>query len=963
MGVLFRGDFSAGWQPSADKRQCPPNGFLRGDNLTLDEQGGLSLRAGSTLLTGITQLSGGAVDSLFTTVISGSRERYAGAGQIVHKSETVGVWDQILNRPGATGEWAFGAQLGQVFMAQGVETWKNDGSVAGTREWGLATPSSTTPGVSAIASNSREVSTFGNSESPAWGVISSQDGTIVSSGLGTDGVANGCRVVTPNQNTGKGTIRKVYGAPQDFLNFADGEGGVDEDLIEFYVWSSDPDNLEYLELAFDVNGDDSAASARFRDDYYYHEVTFDDATEVRRDKKAAVDGEYRVQGSERDRVVDSYEDRKPWRSRMDRTRGTSSGESNSGWAKFSIPRSKFFRVGNTSGKNWSTVIAIQYTFKYFVPEDAQAGTIDPGFVQLDDLKIIGGENHTLTGKYKVRCVLYADYGTHVVRSGPSEFSREIELKSNGLSVSFAIGSAFANHVIGAAGDPTVGVEAYLMGGTLNRFYRCGTVEQTNGIATITVTDSEVDMVVGNIQLEADLSPPPDNIIGVVDHRTRLFVLTSTNLNGSQRFNPESFPLKLNFPVGNRSFTAYWMRKRGDDIFVGTSIDIFILEGVGDEYPDGTTDYKLRALGVGEPPISEAAASDGGTLVYLASDGWRILKGTSSERFVGPLDLLYQGQTRYGVSPPNLGSSPGRYRAAIWSGRFYSTVPEGSSSGNTTVLHIYTFEPGNYWRRAVYTPGLTVIYREPDGKILAGDDLGRVYQLEVGGQTTDEIVSGGAVTQANIPYTFWSRFDDDKLALQKKQGFDIRLDLSSNQNVNAALYVDENESTVWQSWTALASDTALPHVKEVTTTNSRPISWQLRLTGSASSFRMNSWSIAYRECPLPRMFWDTGFMDLGMEWSWIRHLELMCRGKVNVRVKILYEGVVLQTTDVSIQSEVETIYPIPVGRFVRGRQPRITFDSSPFATTQNAVYELYWLRVTYRGSGTRTQKKIIKLSGS
>jgi hypothetical protein len=82
-----------------------------------------------------------------------------------------------------------------------------------------------------------------------------------------------------------------------------------------------------------------------------------------------------------------------------------------------------------------------------------------------------------------------------------------------------------------------------------------------------------------------------------------------------------------------------VRKALGGLYVGTSKDIYLLEGTGGELPDGTIDFTLRPLNIDHPPISEAVAQEGNLMVYLADDGWRAMGGAGSTLLSGLTSIL------------------------------------------------------------------------------------------------------------------------------------------------------------------------------------------------------------------------------------------------------------------------------------------------------------------------------------
>jgi hypothetical protein len=976
--LLYRDDWSLGWQPSVDQRHGARNLMLRADNLRLDERGVPSLRLGSTIISGPTALGAAPVRVLYTTTINTVRYRFAQVGGVMYRSQSVGSYISIAS-VASDKDVAITAQLGQVFFGSGTTKWKNDG--VATREWGIgATPA--TPSISTTEGSENPLSTFDVTETPLW---VASEGTV-ESGTGKSDEPDGARVLIPNADTGRGSMQRVLGAETDYFTFPNGEGGAAEDLISFYVWLSNPDNLELVTLAFDCNGDDlSSAAARFRDDYYYHDFAFEDAVEVTLAKGGQyLDDRYDVQGYERDDVIDRREDRVPYRGVRIPRRQPQEAD-NSGWAKFLVPRARFERVGNTPGKSWSTVVAVSVTVKYRMDTARDF----PGVVKVDDLRIIGGAEHTLSGRFRARVQFYADYGTHLVRSAASAFSDEVECRGNGLRVSVPVDAAFDQHVRGLAGDPTCGVEAYVMGGSMNGFYLGGSKEQHSGTVTVECTQSERDMLIVNVPLVADNFPPPDNMVAAADHHNRVFVLDLHELRGSARFNPESYPLKFTFPVGNASFRPLWLAASGDDLFVGTTIDIFALEGHGDEMPDGTTDFRLRRLGLAEPPISEAVASEGGRLCYLASDGPRVLVSQGSIPLKANLDLLYAGEARYGIAAPNLGSQPGRFRFAMWGATLYAIVPEGDSGDGSPVIHVHDFKTET-WRRTKYPFDLWTVYREPDGKINAGSGTGTVHQLDVGGTHTDQVLGGGlvsAIVEQGITFVkFYTKYDDDGQPLKHKVPFDIRVDGDFDADLQVVLYSDgitvpdgvvgdfvEDPSAVGGAFAAftIPANSDMPYIARINgnpggnTALPDPKSLQFRI-GTIDSpatyittFRLRSFGITYRLRPTPRVYWDSGFLDSKRDEVWFRRIFLKMRpGSGTVVVKVVFESGALHTLGVTLTPGTEDIYEARLGRFIRGRLPRIVIgnvdgDSTPF--------ELYWVEVWTHGTGVATEKRKLQVA--
>lgn len=939
MPVQHRQDHSGGWNPSQDLVQGDPRAYVRFDNLALDDRGAITLRRGSRSI-GATEGSG--VHTLFSTTLTDNlgtrRQRFAVAGNNVYRSETVGIWVPTATLDGA-GDAHFTADKNFVFMTRGDTHWKTD--AFNTRLWGLEGPAAA-PTLTAVPSNGTVIATFGDDEGAVW---EATEGTI-DSASGADGSPNGARSLDPDPISGKGTIRRVFSLETDFSTYEFDERGTDEDLVEFYVWIGKPDNLEYLELKVDVNGDSDLPEARFRDDYYFHEFTLDQAVEMRLDKTQILSDVYEVEGYQRENAEEAIEER--WVPRGVRVRRETPSDTG-GWAKFSIPRGRFERVGSTPTKNWSTVKAVQLSAKYTLGEG-----ITPGQLRFDRLELVGGEDHPLTGRFKARCVLAAIYSKHTVLSAPSQDSDEIELKANGLSVTVDVGDNFLQHLAGTSTDPVTEVWVYLMGGALRRYYRFATRGVQQGVVTVSVTKSQRTALIEDTVLEADNLPPPDDIIGILEgpHYDRTLVVAGDTLHLSRRNNPESYSVKQRLPLGKGNGSFLWIRRQGEEVLVGTTVDVFRLEGTGAEFPDGTVDFRLRRLNINRPPYTDAVATEGNTLVYLAADGLRLLVGGGSAPLRGAIDLLMiLGEVRYGVSAVNLGGAPGRFRAGIWNNRLYVLVPEGVTISPSNVVWVHDFNT-KLWYRWTHPSNFLTLYAEYDGSILCGASSGEVWELENVTTTGD----GGTP----IPVEMWTISDADGKPLSYKEAFDYRADFDSGgRPLTVALHRDEQATpaaTLSLSSSGLGIGQRQLHLSLA--------SWrrvQARLSGSFFTFKFTSHTISYRDRPLPRLHWDCGFPDtMALDYTWVRNIRVKGRFPVDAEWRVHFEGsqYCAGVIDADVYPGVETHHDLPVGRFCKGRQFRLAITST--TNDEPGKFELYWVEVTYYQSGARTQQRTARL---
>ena len=288
-------------------------------------------------------------------------------------------------------------------------------------------------------------------------------------------------------------------------------------------------------------------------------------------------------------------------------------------------------------------------------------------------------------------------------------------------------------------------------------------------------------------------------------------------------------------MADASETAFWVRKALGGLYVGTSKDIYRLDGTGAELPDETVDFTLTQLNIDHAPISEAVAQEGNVLVYLADDGWRAVSGGGSLLLTGATSLLYRGQTRHGVSPVNL--TGGRFRAAIAKGMLTAITPEGASTTSSIVLYRHTFA-AQRWDRHVYTPGWRCVYREPDGTLIASDTAGFVWTLNTGTQDGS----------SDIAVVAWTIADNNGQAFVRKDPRMLRaLADTGGATASAAVHLDSSASA------AITASVASSGAGIVVTDISSIAAFkrlQLRMTGSFSTFHWMEHAVDYTDLPYP-----------------------------------------------------------------------------------------------------------------
>lgn len=771
MGLISRTDFTRGWVSSADAVQASADALLRMDNCVLDERGAVTLRKGSSKINSVA-LADTDIHSLYTATLSGTRYRMAGAASAVYANGT-----SISSGLNGSGDIAFGSYLDQILFARGTSKKKYDGTTV--RNWGIAAPGAA-PTVAAVAADTKTFVSFTTGEAGTFTFNDDTTGRTFAAGF--DGTANGATILNPAA-TGVGRITKLFGSAQDFTVY-DGAGtGTDDDLIEMYVYVANVLYAQTLWLQFDVSAGD------FQTDYYHAVVQFLQPQDPDQ--------------PENPNVVPLQ---------------------TAAFTRIQIRRGDMLRFGGASGKNWSTVRAVRLTAN-------SSETSTTAQWQFDELRIVGSATRPITGTATYKIVAVNNSGTYTAKSAPSAVSAAIELRAQATDVTLA--ATPVNNLDSQVNE----LWLYRLDDQLDDYYRVATKTggPFSGAQTIRDTTSSADALVTNLKIEANNTTPPDTIVGICGpHYDRILCLTAVYLYASQPRNLDSFDATHVIRVGDASETALWAVKVREEVYVGTTKDIYRIEGDWTVRADLLINVVKRPLGLSQPPISSAVTVNGDTIIYLASDGWRALGGPAPLT-AGDVDLLYRGYTRHGVSPVNL--STGRFKVAVAGGVISAITPEGASTTSSTVLH--RFVPAlQRWYRHTYSATWRALYREPDGTLIASDSSGFVWTLDTGTQ------DGGA----DLAVVLWTPVSDNGQPLQRKRGGDVRMRLNTGgATATIGVHLDSASSA---GLNVTASSSGVGVVNDSLVDLALAVQYQLRLTGSFSTFALYDYAVGYAECPVP-----------------------------------------------------------------------------------------------------------------
>lgn len=120
---LTRSNWKFGWTPYASEKHGNPTGFLRMDNLCLDEDGAVVLANSPSNL----ETFGYDVHGLYSNNINSTKYRFAALADATVRYSVGGGWSTLFSG-GATDNSAFGSGLGHIIICSGSERKKYDGT-------------------------------------------------------------------------------------------------------------------------------------------------------------------------------------------------------------------------------------------------------------------------------------------------------------------------------------------------------------------------------------------------------------------------------------------------------------------------------------------------------------------------------------------------------------------------------------------------------------------------------------------------------------------------------------------------------------------------------------------------------------------------------------------------------------------------------------------------------------------
>lgn len=745
MGDLTREHWPLGWIPSHDRTHGDRRGLLRMDNLHMDEDNVLSLVRGINKIN--TTEFEGFVHSIYSRIIRNVKYRYVGlsTGEVWRDDTDFENKTQVLSG-GSTSETAFGAMLGSVFILSDAQRKREYiDPITATIITHDITPESPSEAPVAVGADPIELYWL-NFDGDDWtaieGAVSEQSDHVL---IDTD--ASSFRSVS-SFDPGAANLRDT--------TLPGSEGPNNHDLFAFEVRIKDTSNLVKVRVEFVTAAATGYKGGSTGGDYYWKEWL-------------------------------NYENT-PFNQGVD------------AWTTLSARRWEFQREGDAPFRTspWKQIEKIRFIIEYRL-----AATTDN---VISYIRWTGGDPGPLTGKYDYMQVNVSDNGSYQAKSVRSPIQKYVEVRNSYVILNPQEPTDSSVNKIWiyrrSADYETANLIPLGQEPQLDKWYRVAEITNSGGGWVLHVEDhmSDRDALIANISYDdtlASVKDHPDSILGMVgDYFGRAIYITYKEILVSDHLDPGLYQPLYGVRLGSADMgKLLWIKKAREGlIYVGATNDIYAISGTFSVSSANTIDAVVTPIGTEQVPLASEVSEETGILYYMASDGWRAVSGDATQSISEPLDLLYQGQTRYGVSGVLIaGDNASTYPVAIAKGKLWTAVP--LLANNERRLFVYDIAK-KYWYPYFTNPAQ--LFAEQDGKLLAGYGEGSgkfLREIDVG--TGLDVTTGQSIVFETVA-------DDNDQPRNRKDLFTFKITADSG-NVPVTILIAKNGSEQYYNIGSVAFD--------------------------------------------------------------------------------------------------------------------------------------------------------------
>lgn len=743
---LTKTSWPGGWNPSNDPVNGDPNSLCRMDNLQQEESGALGIVKGQK------QLTGSLPDypySLYSTTLGGQEPVYAGlniASRAVVRSLKGDFSDTVTIATDGGFIPCFGSALGEVLVSTGSVLVKDDGTTV--RNLGLTDQASApvvTPGPVATIDLGHAVDNIDTDFSQgSWSVLSGSVGSVF-----------GTKVFYVDPVTLLGSVLFTYNNPIDSTGFPTGTSdNFLTDVINFLTQLDNSNSFSSLQLQVILDGIPETA-------VNYYTYTWD------------------VQGG-----------------------AFNLGETQQ--STVGTQRQNFVRMGTTTKSlegntlDWTHVTALKFTYT--------ATALD--WFLIDVMQVTGGPQGNLYGLYQYLTVAIYDNGLYQAKSAVSPISSNNLVLNTFTTIPLVATDPQANQVWVfrqsqvSSTNPIFQnfITVQQIPALLNDFYLVG-VGAPGDIFTDNIPDNfALEQNIRANRFLVSLQDLNDNLVCMEGlYYDRMLYVSESSIYLSDPLNPDAIDSRFTIKAfdGNTEKNL-WLKKIGtNQLVLATTRDHYLFTGTLEALPStGQVDITITPIGEKYPSLSGDFAFANGLIFYPAADGIRATNGGQSTIISPQLQLLWRGNSRFGVPGIFIGSQNSvSYGMCIAHNNLYVSVP--MTDGTRRVI---IYDSVRQIFRMLFTDPISMC-STPSDKILVGyGEPGEGIWLLEAPETAGEVSLSGTT---GFPFTFQTVFDANGQPRNRKDTFTLKI-ISDCGGSQCDIYISKDSDDPINSYTLVGS---------------------------------------------------------------------------------------------------------------------------------------------------------------
>jgi hypothetical protein len=245
-----------------------------------------------------------------------------------------------------------------------------------------------------------------------------------------------------------------------------------------------------------------------------------------------------------------------------------------------------------------------------------------------------------------------------------------------------------------------------------------------------------------------------------------------------------------------------------------------------------------------------------------------------------------------------------------------------------------------------------ILAEPDGTLVAGDNAGRVWELEVGSQDNLQ----------PLTVTLLAPISAGGSPLAYKDAIDFQIHCNTySDTLTASIYKDGSTTATltYPVHTSVAGAVYRGGAAGL----SRFLRAQFGLSGTCSGLVIYGYNLTYRTRPQHTMVLDTGYFspEEPGDLLWLYEVELDAIAAADVDMDLYVNDALRYNTTIDIATTgVRDVHQVPIPRGTKGERLRLVFTTTSDDGEGALGFDPYSVRVRASSSGNQHERRYLKV---